>query len=163
MFLGSVTSQPPPLAVRPVTVTMTALQGAEVVEPGIALPGQPVDAGLHGVRREHTVEQPRFGGGSEVLHHQGVLPESVRRERQPPAATSTAAAAMRAGQIGSIEPGKAADLLVVKGDPLTDITAVRAVAMVYRAGRLVVDNAHPHLRGATAPSIPGSLWTAAQR
>lgn len=40
---------------------------------------------------------------------------------------------------GVIEPGRAADLVVVTGDPLADISDIRDVAVVLREGRLVVD------------------------
>lgn len=39
--------------------------------------------------------------------------------------------------IGSIEPGKLADLLVIDGDPLADIRNVRKVAAVYKGGEKV--------------------------
>ncbi len=55
------------------------------------------------------------------------------------AATTTAADALRTDEIGVIEAGRAADLLAVDGDPLSDITALREVAAVWRDGRLVVD------------------------
>lgn len=40
-------------------------------------------------------------------------------------------------RIGTIEPGKLADLLVVKGNPIEDIQALHAVTAVYQAGALV--------------------------
>ncbi len=40
-------------------------------------------------------------------------------------------------EIGSIEPGKFADLLVIDGDPLADIRQVRQVAAVYKGGKKV--------------------------
>jgi len=40
-------------------------------------------------------------------------------------------------EIGSIEPGKFADLLVINGDPLADIRQVRQVAAVYQGGKKV--------------------------
>ena len=40
-------------------------------------------------------------------------------------------------RIGTIEPGKLADLLVVKGNPVEDMPALHAVAAVYQAGVLV--------------------------
>ena len=40
-------------------------------------------------------------------------------------------------EIGSIEPGKLADLLVINGDPLADIRHVRQVAAVYKGGEKV--------------------------
>jgi imidazolonepropionase-like amidohydrolase len=38
---------------------------------------------------------------------------------------------------GRIAPGYDADLLAVSGDPTADLTALRSVAAVYRAGSLV--------------------------
>jgi imidazolonepropionase-like amidohydrolase len=55
------------------------------------------------------------------------------------AATSASARALRASNIGAIEPGRAADLLVVSGNPLENIEATRNIALVFRDGRLVVD------------------------
>ncbi len=40
-------------------------------------------------------------------------------------------------EIGTVEPGKRADLVLVAGDPLKDIRALRNVEMVFRDGRLV--------------------------
>ena len=52
-------------------------------------------------------------------------------------ATSRAAEALRLGnEIGSILPGYAADLVAVKGNPITDITAMRDVLFVMRGGRV---------------------------
>jgi len=52
--------------------------------------------------------------------------------------TRETARAMRLdGEIGTVEPGKRADLVLVAGDPLKDIRALRDVEMVFRDGRLV--------------------------
>ena len=45
--------------------------------------------------------------------------------------------------LGTVEPGKIADLLVVRRDPLADVTALRDVAAVLMAGRIVVDHLSP--------------------
>ncbi|GAA1445674.1 amidohydrolase family protein [Nocardiopsis tropica] len=55
------------------------------------------------------------------------------------AATSAAARALDAPHLGAVEPGRAADLLAVRGDPLADLGALRRVALVLRDGRAVVD------------------------
>ncbi|MSQ37914.1 MAG: amidohydrolase family protein, partial [Chloroflexi bacterium] len=56
------------------------------------------------------------------------------------AATSNAAEALGlASEIGTVAVGKIADLLLVDGDPTTDLGALRRVVQVYRSGMLVVD------------------------
>jgi imidazolonepropionase-like amidohydrolase len=41
--------------------------------------------------------------------------------------------------IGSVETGKQADLLLVPGDPVADIGAMRRPALVMKAGRVYAD------------------------
>jgi imidazolonepropionase-like amidohydrolase len=53
------------------------------------------------------------------------------------AATSDAAAALGLSDRGALEVGQRADLLVVQGDPLTDIANTRKVAAVYLLGEPV--------------------------
>jgi imidazolonepropionase-like amidohydrolase len=54
------------------------------------------------------------------------------------AATRTAADFLgQASALGTVEPGKAADLVVLARDPLGSITATRDVEVVIRAGRVV--------------------------
>ncbi len=58
-------------------------------------------------------------------------------------ATSVSATALNLGrQTGTIAPGFEADLVAVQGDPLVDITAVRKVVFVMRAGKVYVDLPH---------------------
>ena len=87
------------------------------------------DAGLPGVR---------FGGGVHrelaLLVDSGLSPRQALR-----AATSDAARVLGVDDIGAVEPGRAADLVAVAGDPLADIRAARDVILVLRDGRLVVD------------------------
>jgi imidazolonepropionase-like amidohydrolase len=40
------------------------------------------------------------------------------------------------GELGSIEPGKLADLILVDGDPTTDISDIRRVVTVIKDGRV---------------------------
>ena len=55
-------------------------------------------------------------------------------------ATSEAAKALRLDrEIGSITPGKRADLILLEKDPLADIRALRDVAMVLRDGAVVAN------------------------
>jgi imidazolonepropionase-like amidohydrolase len=49
-------------------------------------------------------------------------------------------------RIGSIQPGKQADLLVVDGDPTSDISALSRVRLVMLAGRTIfqkIDRCEP--------------------
>ena len=55
---------------------------------------------------------------------------------------SPAAALGLSSQTGSIEVGKAADLLLVEGDPVADINALRQVRAVFKQGRRV-ESARP--------------------
>ena len=41
-----------------------------------------------------------------------------------------------AGEIGTLAPGKAADLIAVRGDPLTDVTVLQRVRFVMKGGRV---------------------------
>ena len=43
-------------------------------------------------------------------------------------------------EIGTLQPGKVADLVIVDGDPLDDIAALANVVVVIRGGKIVVDN-----------------------
>jgi len=57
-------------------------------------------------------------------------------------ATLVAAEALGLGdEVGSIEPGKRADLVVIDGDPATDIADMARVREVWRDGRLVSSGA----------------------
>jgi imidazolonepropionase-like amidohydrolase len=45
--------------------------------------------------------------------------------------------------VGTIEPGRYADIVAVQGDPLADITVMEHVAFVMQGGRIIKDPAHP--------------------
>jgi imidazolonepropionase-like amidohydrolase len=40
-------------------------------------------------------------------------------------------------KVGALQPGMAADLIAVDGDPLTDITALEKVRFVMKAGQVI--------------------------
>lgn len=69
----------------------------------------------------------------EYLHQAGLTPlEAIV------AATSTNASLLRmANRVGTLEEGKLANLLLVRGDPLEDLGALRAVERVIIAGRVI--------------------------
>ena len=68
-------------------------------------------------------------GEMEMLVAAGLTPVEALA-----AATSTPAAAFHLDDRGKIAPGKRADLLLVKGDPTTDITATRDIVSVWKLG-----------------------------
>lgn len=71
----------------------------------------------------------------ELLGWGGMPPEAVLR-----AATGHAASAIGLGHVlGTLEPGKLADLVVVDGDPLADIAAIRDVDVVIKGGQVVFE------------------------
>ncbi len=43
-------------------------------------------------------------------------------------------------ELGTLESGKIADLILIDGDPLTDISDLTSVEVVIQGGRVVVDN-----------------------
>jgi imidazolonepropionase-like amidohydrolase len=66
-------------------------------------------------------------------------------------ATRETARALRLdGQIGTVEQGKRADVILVARDPLKDIRALREVEMVFRDGRLVAQRGQIVLPGSKA-------------
>jgi hypothetical protein len=71
-------------------------------------------------------------------------------EEEVPAGTRDAAALLGASDLGRLEDGALADLVVVAGDPADDITAVRAIQRVWLGG-VEVD------RAAMSQSQSGSL------
>lgn len=68
----------------------------------------------------------------ELLVAAGLPPEDALR-----AATSAAAASIGADSLGTVAPGKVADLLVLDGDPRADITNTRRILKVVLGGAVL--------------------------
>jgi len=82
---------------------------------------------------------PRVGLQGLTLHAemQQLVRDGFTAEQALRAATAEAAAALGIDdQVGTVEPGKLADLVFLDGDPLADIRATRQVRRVMRGGRL---------------------------
>lgn len=80
-----------------------------------------------------NVPHAELAGGLEVLEEISGLPAS----RVLQLATSEAASILGLTDRGLIAEGRRADLLVVEGDPTTDLGALRNVRYVFKAGQLV--------------------------
>lgn len=78
---------------------------------------------------EHGTQAKEF----EFMVQYGMTPLQALRS------TTTTAAELMGWQdrVGSIEPGKFADIIAVAGDPLTDITELERVKFVMKGGQLV--------------------------
>lgn len=120
---------------------MRELVGGEVMDGWLARIARMREAGVRIVAG--TDSGFRFGGmdnrtddyvaGLEVLAAAGFSNEEVLR-----AATVTAAEACgRGAVIGSLEAGKNADLIAVRGDPLTNLADLRNLDLVLVSGRAV--------------------------
>jgi imidazolonepropionase-like amidohydrolase len=80
----------------------------------------------------------RFQGFFEHLELEMMVQAGLTPMQALVAATGDAARCHgKAGQIGSIQTGAAADFLIVKGNPLQDIKATRAIQAVWIGGRKV--------------------------
>lgn len=71
----------------------------------------------------------------QLLHAAGLSPMEVIE-----AATRHAARVCGHGEdLGTLEPGKLADILIVDGDPITDLGALERVSLVVRGGVVAFD------------------------
>jgi imidazolonepropionase-like amidohydrolase len=85
--------------------------------------GTDATAGAHGRNAEEVIHRVQVGGQPAMDAIVGT--------------TSLNAEAMGLdGTIGTLAPGKEADLIAVDGDPLTDITALRRVVFVMKGGKI---------------------------
>jgi imidazolonepropionase-like amidohydrolase len=76
-----------------------------------------------------------------IAHEIRTLSEVLSEEEIITALTRNAAQFLDLGDdISTLVPGKFADILIVDGDPLTDISALANVVVVIKDGRIVVDN-----------------------
>jgi imidazolonepropionase-like amidohydrolase len=87
-------------------------------------PGEPIEDTVVAVRE------------MEFLTDAGLSPEQALR-----AGTIDAARLVRAEhEIGAVEPGYVADLIVADADPTSDVSALRHIGLVMQGGRIVRDD-----------------------
>jgi imidazolonepropionase-like amidohydrolase len=75
----------------------------------------------------------------ELMVEYGMRPTAALR-----AATAVAAEILgEEARLGTLEVGKAADILVVDGNPLVDMAAIQKIWLVMKDGQMLVDNRFP--------------------
>jgi len=79
----------------------------------------------------------RFPGYFEHLELQLMVDAGLTPEQALLSATSVAADCIGAAEVGTLEPGKRADFLVLGGDPLSDVRATRQLEQVFIGGNRV--------------------------
>jgi imidazolonepropionase-like amidohydrolase len=84
----------------------------------------------------------------EAVNERGMAPMDALLA----ATRNTAEAYGQATDLGTLEPGKRADLLILEGDPLEDVRNYRRIAEVMKDGALVDRDALPNRRIITAPA-----------
>ena len=83
----------------------------------------------------------RLSPAEALQRETGVLSRVFTPEEVITALTRNAASLLDLStEIGTLEPGKRADILIVDGDPLSDIAALANVVIVVQDGAVVVDN-----------------------
>jgi Tol biopolymer transport system component len=102
--------------------------------------------GLVGIGSHGTVQGIGYHFELEAYAASGATPHEVLR-----AATLESAEDIgRSAQIGSLEPGKYADMLILSKDPLADVRNARAIRQVMKNGRLydatTLDEVYPRQR-----------------
>jgi imidazolonepropionase-like amidohydrolase len=104
------------------------LENAEETIRQLKAAGVPILAGTDSPN-PGTVHGASMHREMEMLVHAGLTPLEALV-----AATSAPAKAFHLDDRGEIAPGKRADLLLVRGDPTTDITATRDIVSVWKLG-----------------------------
>ena len=101
-----------------------------------------------GLRKAHPAGvRIAFGTDAGVSKHGRNADEfelMVKNSMSPAAAieAATVNAAILLGieaEVGTLEPGKAADIIAVSGDPLADVTVLKQVGFVMKGGVVVKD------------------------
>ena len=65
----------------------------------------------------------------------------------------------RDAEIGTISPGKLADMIIVDGSPLKDLSNIRRIAIVIKDGKIVDTKYHPDYRAPVPrPNLTRPLW-----
>jgi imidazolonepropionase-like amidohydrolase len=90
-----------------------------------------------------------------AMRQRGMTPMQIIQA----ASRNVAAAYRKLDTLGTLEPGKSADLLVLEADPLADIENMRRISMVVKEGRTIDREALPRKPLLTSPEAmnPGPV------
>jgi imidazolonepropionase-like amidohydrolase len=109
-----------------------------------------------------SVDSPNHLGESHVLWMQAAVERGMAPMEALLCATRYVAEAYGQGaDLGSLVPGKRADLVILEADPLADVANYRRVAAVMKEGELVDREALPLRRVLTAPDTAAASASAA--
>ena len=111
-----------------------------------------MDAHMHSFAAAHEAGVKIVCGsdaGTPFNHHHDIVPELTAMQQGGmsameviTAATSTSAEALQlGGVVGALAPGLSADMVVVAGDPLSDLSTLAAPQMVFKDGAVVYTKA----------------------
>lgn len=108
-------------------------------------------------------EHPNLGAGAATVTELQLLRwGGMAREAIIQAATFNAARALEMeDQVGTLEAGKLADLFVVDGNPLADLSALRDVELVVKGGEVVAGRTERY--GAETLPVHRQDWSQAQQ
>ncbi|MYJ18767.1 MAG: amidohydrolase family protein, partial [Gemmatimonadetes bacterium] len=108
-------------------------------------------------RREKKAENQSFGIGS-VIATEGLVELGMTPMEAITSVTRNGAIASgMLDELGTLEAGKYADVLVLDADPLADIGNIRALGVVIRDGKIVDLDALPYERIFSSPG-KGHAW-----
>jgi imidazolonepropionase-like amidohydrolase len=95
------------------------------------------DAGVHIAMGTDTGPPARFQGYFELMELELMAKAGLTPRQVLTSATRDAARCQKLDEVGTLEPNKWADFVVLDADPLTDISNVRKISDVYIAGNAV--------------------------
>ncbi len=139
--LLSVLRERPVPVVSTLTLGGTRGQRRKDVVKALAEAGVPIVAGTDYVARGQGQSHDWSPGGRTLREMELLVEAGLSAQAAIRAATRDAADHLGIlDQTGTVEVGKTADLILVDGDPLADISALRSTELVLRAGQIVADN-----------------------
>ncbi|MCH6568654.1 MAG: amidohydrolase family protein [Acidobacteria bacterium] len=116
-------------------------QDSDRLETAMANLKQLADAGVRIVLGTDTLSRGTPPGSTTLNELELMVRAGLSPEQAIQAATRNAAQHLgKLDELGTLEPGKLADLIIVDGDPLKDISVIHNIEVVIKGGKVVVDH-----------------------